>query len=328
MIITRTPFRISFAGGGSDLESYYSQFGGSVLSASINKYMYLSIHPFFNKNGYFLKYSQNELADDIKKIDHRIIREVFKDFRIRGVDFNSSADIPAGTGLGSSSAFTVGLINLCSAYRRKKMSKSEIATQACQIEIVKLSEPIGKQDQYACAVGGLNFITFQKNGKVVLERLKLNKKNIMTLENNLLLYFTGFTRQSKDILEEEKKNIIQKKKTISFLHRMVQLSKDLKLELEKGNIDSIGEIMNESWMFKKKLASGITNEMIDTFYSLALKNGALGGKLLGAGGGGFLLFYVTKNNINRVRGSLAKLKEVKFRLDHHGTTIIYNDQIK
>ena len=323
MIITRTPFRISFAGGGSDLRNYYEKFGGSVVSVSINKYIYLSMHPYFEENEYLLKYSKTEQAKSLEEIQHPIIRTVFKDYGIRGVDFNSSADIPSGTGLASSSAFTVGLINLCNAYTDQYMNKEVIAEKACKVEIEDLKEPIGKQDQYACACGGLNFIEFYKDGVVDVEKLYLQSDAYHVLEKNLLMFYTGKTRSAGSILAEQKKNTTNDEAKIKNLHKMVQLSKDLKEELLKGNTNAMGEILHSGWMYKKELADGISNPEIDYYYDLAIKNGALGGKLLGAGGGGFLLFYVEEQHRSRVRRALSDLKEIDFKFDNKGTSVIY-----
>ncbi len=323
MIITRTPFRISFAGGGSDLRNYYEKFGGSVVSVSINKYIYLSMHPYFEENEYLLKYSKTEQAKGVDEIQHPIIRTVFKDYGIRGVDFNSSADIPSGTGLASSSAFTVGLINLCNAYTDQYMNKEVIAEKACKVEIEDLKEPIGKQDQYACACGGLNFIEFYKDGVVDVEKLYLQSDAYHVLEKNLLMFYTGTTRAAGSILAEQKKNTTNDEAKIKNLHKMVQLSKDLKEELLKGNTNAMGEILHTGWMYKKELANGISNQDIDYYYDLAIKNGALGGKLLGAGGGGFLLFYVEEQHRSRVRRALSDLKEIDFKFDNKGTSVIY-----
>lgn len=322
MIITKTPFRISFSGGGSDIANYYEKFGGSVLSVSINKYVYLSIHPYFFKDGYLLKYSKTEDVTSVDEIKHPIIRTVFKKYGIKGVDFNSSADIPAGTGLASSSAFTVGLINLCNSYCDKYLSKEEMAALACQIEIDELKEPIGKQDQYACACGGLNFIEFLKDGAVNVEKLFLTSENYHKLEDNLMMFYTGETRSTGDILTEQTRNVSSDKAKIENLHKMVALSVDLKNELLKGNIDSMGEILHAGWNYKKELASGISNSNIDYYYDLALKNGASGGKLLGAGGGGFLLFYVKDENKEKLKNALD-LKELPFKFDSKGSGIIY-----
>lgn len=323
MIITRTPFRISFAGGGSDLRNYYEKFGGSVLSVSINKYIYLSMHPYFDENSYLLKYSKTELAKSLDEIQHPIIKEVFKKYGIVGVDFNSSADIPSGTGLASSSAFTVGLINLCNVFTDNYMDKEEIANQACKIEIEDLKEPIGKQDQYACACGGLNFIKFNKCGAVDVEKLYLPTDAYHVLEKNLLMFYTGKTRAAGSILAEQKKNTTSDEAKINNLHKMVKLSEDLREELLKGNVNAMGEILHTGWMYKKELANGISNPDIDYYYDLAIKNGALGGKLLGAGGGGFLLFYVEEHYKNKVREALKDLKEIDFNFDNKGTNIIH-----
>ena len=323
MIITRTPFRISFAGGGSDLANYYEKFGGAVLSTAINQYVYLSMHPYFFKDGYFLKYSQVEDVHNVDEIKHRIIREVFKLYDIRGVDFNSSADIPSGTGLASSSAFAAGLINLCNAYNETYLNKEEIAEQACRVEIELLKEPIGKQDQYACACGGLNFIEFETSGRVNVDKVFLTTDGYKRLEDNLMMFYTGQTRAAGDILKEQKKNTTDNAAKINNLHKMVQLAKDLREELLHNNIDAMGEILHRGWMYKKELAGGISNELINHYYDLALKNGASGGKLLGAGGGGFLLFYVKEENHQRVRYALRDLKELPFKFDNKGTTIIH-----
>lgn len=323
MIITRTPFRISFAGGGSDLKEYYLKYGGSVLSVSINKYVYLSMHPYFHANKYFLKYSKNEIVSDIKSIEHNIIREVFRDYNIKGVDFNSSADIPSGTGLGSSSAFTVGLITLCNAYTGRYMNQQDVANYACKIEIDKLNEPIGKQDQYAASVGGLNFIQFNQDNTVSMERVLLDHDNMYKLENNLLLFYLGTTRSASSILSEQKENTINDTKKLKNLHKMVELSNELKNKLQNNNIDAIGNILHKGWIYKKELASKISNEKIDFYYDKAMKNGAMGGKLLGAGGSGFLLFYVPKDKQENVRVSLKDLEEMDFKFDNEGTKVIY-----
>lgn len=323
MIITRTPFRISFAGGGSDLKEYFLKYGGSVLSVSIKKYIYLAMHPYFNENKFFLKYSDNELVNNVDDIKHRIIKQVFKEYDIKGVDFNSSADIPSGTGLGSSSAFTAGLISLCNAFTSRYMSKMDIASYACDIEINKLGSPIGKQDQYGCAVGGLNYIQFNQDDSVSMEKILIKADKLKELENNLCMFFLGTTRSSDSILSEQQKNTITNKAKIKNLHKMVKLSKELKIELQKSNIDSMGDILHRGWMYKKELASKISNERVDYYYNIAMKNGASGGKLLGAGETGFLLFYVPKNRQEQVESSLADLKKLNFQFDSEGTKVVY-----
>ena len=322
MIISRTPFRISFAGGGSDIVSYYSKFGGAVLSTSIDKYTYLSMHPYFIENKYFLKYSANELVETIDEIKHPLIREVFRYFNISGVDFNSSADIPSGTGLASSSAFATGLINLCAAYKGRYVSKTEIAKIACEIEIDILHEPIGKQDQYACSVGGLNLMEFHPNNETTVEKIHLSSSSLEKLQSNLLLFYLGRTRNAGAVLKEQNNNIIGEKK-LGNIHEMVKLVYELKAALLNNKIDGLGEILHTGWMLKKELANGISDSSIDENYEAGIKAGALGGKLLGAGGGGFLLFYVREKEKPAVRNALSHLVETAFTFDNTGTTIIF-----
>lgn len=325
MIITRTPFRISFAGGGSDLRSFYLENGGAVLSVSIDKYVFLSMHPYFHHNKYFLKYSSSELVDSVDKIQHRIIKQVFSDYRVAGVDFNSSADVPAGTGLGSSSTFTVGLISLCNAYTGKYMSKEAIAEYACDIEINRLGEPIGKQDQYAAAMGGLNYISFTRNDGVVVEKIIMDRGKYRELEDNLLLFYLGDTRSASAILKEQSASLAVDSRKIEGTRRIVGLAGDLRRELQAGNVGAMGEIMHAGWMYKKELASGISNGRIDSYYELGMKNGAKGGKLLGAGGGGFILFYAERQDQDRLRAAMSDLEEFNFRFDESGTSVIYYD---
>ena len=323
MIITRTPFRISFAGGGTDIKNYYEKYGGCVLSAAINKYMYLSMHPYFNENGYLLKYLKTENVANIDDIKHPIIKAIFKRYKIRGVDFNSSADIPSGTGLASSSAFTSGLITLCNAYTNAAMSKEETAKLACKIEIDDLKSPIGKQDQYACTFGGLNFIEFNGDETVKVQPLKLSDKKVKEFENNLLMFYTGKTHNSEEILKEQNWNLQNSKNKINNLHKIKELAITLKKELENGNIDSTGEILNENWEYKKELSNGISNSEIDEIYETGIKNGAIGGKLLGAGGGGFLLFYAKEENHVQLRSAMKNFKELIFEFNFDGTKVIY-----
>ncbi len=322
MIISRTPFRISFAGGGSDLQSYYKHYGGAVVSTTIDKYTYLSMHPYFAETKILLKYSSTELVNNCSEIKHPLIREIFKFFHISGVDFSSSADIPSGTGLASSSAFAAGLINLCAAYKGMYFSKYDIAKIACDIEINKLNEPIGKQDQYACSVGGLNFIEFQKNEQVQVEKISLKLEKLELLQDNLLMFYLGKTRSAASILVNQKANIENNKK-IENIHKMVKLAYDLKVELTKQNIDSVGDILHAGWMYKKELAEGIADQNINYNYDIGINAGAKGGKLLGAGGGGFLLFYVEKDKQMAVKKSLSHLVETPFNFENTGTSIIF-----
>ena len=323
MIISRTPFRISFSGGGSDLPDYYRDHGGCVVSVPINKYVYLAMHPYFMLDRYFLKYSHNELVDNVDSIQHPIIRQVFKRYNIHGVDFNSSADVPSGTGLGSSSAFTVGLVNLCNAYVSRYMSQEEIAALACRVEIDDLHEPIGKQDQYGCAIGGLKYVEFMADESVTVRHIVMRPDTRRTLEESLMMFYLGGTRAAGDILAEQKKSISEGNSAVSRLHKLVELTRILRDELAANNVESLGEILHTAWTYKKELSSRVTNERIDYYYELALRNGAVGGKLLGAGGSGFLLFYVRVEDQPGLRVALKDLQEYSFGFDQTGTGIIY-----
>ncbi len=321
MLITKTPFRVSFCGGGSDMAAYYERYGGCVLSTTINKYIYLSIHPYFNEHQTLLKYSENELVDDIRDIRHSIFHQILADMDVSGVEISSTADVPGGTGLGSSSAFTVGLLHTLYSYKGTFASKARLAKEACEVEIDKLGSPIGKQDQYAAAFGGLNFIRFNKDGTVSVSPVMMRASTHKTLEQNLLMFYTGTTRSANDILREQKKNISQDEKNQN-LQSMCRLAEAMKEALECGDLTRFGQIMHESWLLKKTLAAGITNPDIDQAYEAAIQNGALGGKLLGAGGGGFLLFYCEPQYQKQVRESIG-FREFPFRFEHDGTSVVY-----
>lgn len=321
MIITKTPFRVSFCGGGSDMANFYEKYGGCVLSTSINKYCYISIHPYFNENQTLLKYSENELVDSPDQIKHRIFRQVLTDMGIHGVEISSTADIPGGTGLGSSSTFTVGLLNTLNCYKGKFVSKDKLAKLACEVEIEKLGNPIGKQDQYGAALGGLNFIKFNQDGSVSHEPILMEGKTYKKLQKNLLMFYTGTTRSANTILAEQTKNITSDDKARNLL-KMCGLAKDMKVALENNDISSFGKILDEGWQLKKELASGIANPAIDEAYEIAMKNGALGGKLLGAGGGGFLLFYCEEEKQEQLKKAIG-LRELDFSFERDGTSVIY-----
>lgn len=323
MIITRTPFRVSLCGGGSDLPSFYEKNGGCVISTTINKYMYITVHPSFQENETTLKYSKTETVQEIKDIEHPIFKQCLEDLNIKGVEITSIADIPQGTGLGSSSSFTVGLLNALYSYKREFVSKEELASKACKVEIEELGNKIGKQDQYAAAYGGLNYYQFNKDGSVYVEPVLMTKEAFHQLEENLIMMYVGGVHSASKILEEQSKNVGKTGNKEQNLIKMCELTKKLKKELECGNVDALGEILHESWMLKKTLASGISNPNIDKWYETARENGAIGGKLLGAGGGGFLLFYVKKENRQKVIDSLNELTELDFKFDHQGTTPIF-----
>jgi len=321
MIITKTPFRVSFCGGGRGMANFYVKYGGCVLSTSINKYCYISIHPYFNENQTVLKYSENELVDSPDQIKHRIFRQVLTDMGIHGVEISSTADIPGGTGLGSSSTFTVGLLNTLNCYKGKFVSKDKLAKLACEVEIERLGNPIGKQDQYGAALGGLNFIKFNQDGSVSHEPILMEGKTYKELQKNLLMFYTGTTRSANTILAEQTKNITSEDKARNLL-KMCGLAKDMKVALENNDISSFGKILDEGWQLKKELASGIANPAIDEAYEIAMKNGALGGKLLGAGGGGFLLFYCEEEKQDQLKKAIG-LRELDFSFERDGTSIVY-----
>lgn len=321
MIITKTPFRVSFAGGGSDLAAFYREHSGCVLSTTINKYCYLSIHPYFDSRYTLLKYSQNELVDDLSKIEHKIFNCVLNEQQVHGVEITSTADIPSGTGLGSSSTFTVGLLNTLACYQGKYMSKEKLASKACEIEIEKLGNPIGKQDQYAAAYGGLNFIRFNKDDTVSVEPIVMRSETCKNLQKNLVMFYTGETRSANDILSEQKKNISKADKIANLLE-MCKLAKNMKDALEANDLSSFGNFLNIGWRLKRTLASGISNPNIDLAYETAMKNGALGGKLLGAGGGGFFLFYCEQEKQEQLRIAL-KMRQLKFEFENDGAAVVY-----
>lgn len=322
MIISRTPFRISFAGGGSDLPAYYHQSPGAVLSTSINKYMYIVIHPFFYRNQIQLKYSKTELVNSIKEISHPIFREVLSTYELSGVDINSIADIPSGTGLGSSSAFTVGLLNAARAYLYIPSSGMQLAKMACEIEIEKLGGSIGKQDQYAVAFGGLNFITFNIDDTVNVEKVIMKPEKKAELEENLHMIYIGGQHSACTILTKQSMGMSNNSK-FSIQGEMVKLAHQLKKTLESNEIDNFGHILHEGWLLKKSITEGISNSFIDSVYKRGIEAGATGGKLLGAGGAGFILFYCPKERKEEFKLKMADFEEMHFNFDNTGSNIIY-----
>ena len=324
MIITKTPFRISFVGGGSDLPAYYTQRKGAVLSTTIDKYMYISTHKFFEKDKIRCKYSQTETVDHVDELQHPILRTVLKDFDLNGIEVSSIADIPGGTGMGSSSSFTVGLLHNLTAYSGLDITKEGLGSGACRVELDLLKEPIGKQDQYAAAFGGLNVIEFLPNGTVHVEPVLISDQTRSALNANLKLYYIGNQRSASGILAEQKKNTAQKENFVA-LGKMVDLVYDLKDALTQGNLNDFGSILHENWLLKQSLASGITNPRINDLYSSALGAGALGGKLLGAGGGGFMLFYVPTHQQSAVDDAMQSLdaQSFDFNMESIGSQIIH-----
>lgn len=322
MIISRTPFRISFAGGGSDMPSFYQREIGAVVSTSIDKYMYIAIHPFFDKNKIQLKYSKTELVDAIEDIKHPIFREVLSHYNLKGIDLNSIADVPAGTGLGSSSAFTVGLLNVVKAYLKRVVSSEKLAELACDVEINKVGSPIGKQDQYAAACGGLNFITFYGDETVNVEKIIMRADKKKELQDNLIMIYVGGNHSANEILKRQQESM-NSAVQFNMQKQMARQAFELKSLLENNNIDDFGRFLHEGWMMKKNLANGISNSYIDEIYNKGIQSGALGGKLLGAGGAGFVLFYCPLEKQDLFKKSMTDLYELKFGFDTGGSKIIY-----
>ncbi len=310
-------------GGGSDLQAFYRHSQGAVLSTTINKFTYISSHNFFNENELRIKYSQTENVNCVDEIKHPIVREVLRKFNAKGaLEISSNADVPAGTGLSSSSSFTVGLLhNLYTVFGRF-VTKERLAADACNIEIEKLKEPIGKQDQFAAAFGGLNVIKFNSSETVSVEPVHLKKDIYEALQDNLLLFYTGKPRKASDILSEQKDNM-QSAKKVDVLKKMVELVWHLRDCLYDARLDMFGKILHANWLLKKQLASKISNSHIDGIYKTAIGNGASGGKLLGAGSGGFLLFYCDKSKQSALRQALSGLKELDFKFENEGSKVIY-----
>ena len=324
MIIARSPLRISLGGGGTDLPSYYKEHGGFLLAAAIDKYVYTTVlRPF--SPGIYLKYSKIEQVDQVDNVQHPIIREVLKEMKLDTpqIEITTLTDIPAGTGLGSSGSFTTALLKGLFTHYRREIHPKELAELACKIELEKLGEPIGKQDQYIAAFGGITSFTFNKDGTVVSENLEISTDTLHNLEDNLLLFFTGISRSASHILiDQDKRSKANDEEITRNLHYIKELgfrSRDCLLD---GNMELFGQLMNEHWEHKRLRSSGMTNDYIDDIYTKALQNGAIGGKLVGAGGGGFLMFYAS--NRNNLREAMAKfnLEEVRFSFDYEGTKII------
>ena len=324
MIITRSPLRITLGGGGTDSPSYYREHGGFVISAAIDKYVYVSvIRPF--SPGIFLKYSQLEKVDQIDQVEHRIIREALRmlDFKTPQIEITTLADIPAGTGLGSSGSFTTALLKALYTHRKRLILMDELARLACEIEINRLNEPIGKQDQYIAAFGGITCFHFNPDESVNAAPLKLSMDTLFDLEDNLLLFFTGYTRSAGNILLDQQQRIEKSDPTmLANLDYVKELGLQSQVALEAGHIAEFGEIMHEHWEHKRKRSKGMSNPQIDEWYELGRKNGALGGKLVGAGGGGFLLFYAQDRKQLRQAMKNAGLEEVRFRFDFEGTKVL------
>ncbi len=324
MIITRSPLRISLGGGGTDLPSYYREHSGFVIAAAIDKYVYITLHHTFVEE-LIIKYSKMERVTSVDDVQHPIIREALKLTSTEPpyLEIASMADIPAGTGLGSSGSFTTALLKALHAHKRHLIHPEELAEQACHIEIDRLKEPVGKQDQYIAAYGGITCFRFMPNGQVEAWPLKIDRDTLYGLEDNLLLFFTGYSRSASSILKEQDSKSKESDKAMTDnLHFVKELGRQSKEAFEKGDLHAFGELMNVHWEHKKKRSANMSNPQINEWYDLARQNGAVGGKLIGAGGGGFLMFYAEDKARLRKAMREAGLQEVRFRFDFEGTTVV------
>ena len=322
MIIVQTPLRVSFFGGGTDFRSFFLEEGGCVLSSAIDKHIFVTIKKRFDQK-LRVGYTQTEMVDHVAEIQHELIREAFIRTGIdRGVEITTMGDIPSkGSGLGSSSTVTVGTLHAMYTLKGELMTAECLARQACEIEIDRLKKPIGIQDQYIAAFGGLRFMEFTTSGEVLTQKIELPPSQARRLNENLMLFFTGITRPSGSILYEQKENINDRRAILREMKRMAYVARD---ELLSGNNDVIGELLLKSWSLKKQLASKISNGGIDEIYETALRAGAIGGKITGAGGGGFLLLYCPHERQEAVRRALCNLQELPFQLEHDGSKVIFN----
>lgn len=316
MLISKTPLRISFVGGGTD-NLMDQSFEGNVVSITIDKYIYISLNNKFDKKFRF-SYSKTENVSDVTKINHNMLRETFKYFKInRPLEITSVADVPSyGSGLGSSSSFLVGLINCINVKYNLKLSKKEIADTACKIEIDILKKPVGMQDQYIASYGGLNWINFKSKKKVVLKKINLTSKKLEQFNKNLFLIYTNKLRKSETVLDK-----IKKKRNIDALKKLSDLALDFKYELINGNLNNLGKIMHENWIYKKELSQNTSNNYLDSIYNLGLRSGSSGGKILGAGGGGFMLFYVEEKFKKKFCKNMNNFRFIEFNFSKNGSTI-------
>ena len=322
MIITQTPLRISFLGGGTDFKEYYIKNEGYVVSSAIDKYIFVILKERFDDLIY-VNYSRKEIVDSVDKIEHDLVREAMKVTGVKnGIEITMLADIPSeGSGLGSSSSLIVGLLNAFYTYKGKQVTNEQLAREACEIEIERCGKPIGKQDQYIAAYGGISAIKFNKDDTVDVERIAIDEGLRRKFGSNFLLFFTGITRSSANILTEQKANTGDKFKELDSIK---SLAVEAKKYIDREHYEEIGNLLNKNWMIKKELSSNISNKEIEMMYNSALMAGALGGKIAGAGGGGFLLLYVNRELQNNVRRALAKYREMPFLLEQDGSKVIFN----
>ena len=329
MIISRSPVRITLGGGGTDLASYYSKYGGALIAAAIDKYTLVTAHTRFDDD-IKLNYSHTEQTKRVNEIKHNIFRESLKLLKIkRGIELTSLSDMPSSSGLGTSGSFTIAVLNVLHTYKKEFVSQKKLAEEACKIEIDILKEPIGKQDQYIAAFGGITFFEFAKDGKVKVRPIKMSEEARDELHNNIILFYTGITRSASKILrEQDDKSKRDEGKTLEALHEIKRIGLETKKAFERDDIDKLGEYLDMHWNIKKQLSTGVSNRFIDGCYTLAKNNGALGGKIMGAGGGGFFMFYHNGNNNQKTRfiKTMAKkgLKKMRFNFDFEGSKIVLN----
>ena len=327
MIITRTPFRVTLGGGGTDLPSYYKNYGGFIFSFALNKYMFINVKLDFADDLIRVKYSESETVSNINEIKHDIARECLRKHNInKAIEIVSMADIPAGSGLGSSSSYTVGLLNALRTSKRDYISLKDLAEEACEIEMDILKKPVGKQDQYLAVFGGFTVLEISRDGNVSVTRANVNSSTIEDLKRNLIMFYTGQERENKQILESQSKSTEKgEKKVMESLHYIKESGYKILDIVEKGNITDLGIMFDKHWQYKKRMANGISNEHYDTIYDEAKNNGAIGGKITGAGGGGFFTFYCEENQ-EKLRSKMKeyKLRELKFDFDYEGTKVLAN----
>jgi D-glycero-alpha-D-manno-heptose-7-phosphate kinase len=327
MIITRTPFRLTLGGGGTDLPSFYREHGGFILAVALDKYMFLNVNTPILDDFVRVRYTKSELVDTTEQVEHTLAREALRQFNIRsGIEVVSIADIPSGTGLGSSSCYLVGLLRALHALTDSPVGPHELAEEACHIELDILAKPIGKQDQYMAAFGGLTKLDIARDGTVQVSRLRVRREVMESLERNILLFYTGEMRDATKILGQQDNSSRQKDtKVVGSLREILEIGHEVAACVERGNLRRLGELMDVHWQSKKRLAQGLTNPRIDAWYELAKRNGAIGGKISGAGGGGFLMLYC-EDGKDGLRTAMcgAGLRELNFRFEFEGSKVIFD----
>lgn len=327
MIVSRTPLRVSFVGGGTDIGWYYEKGEGAVVSTTIDKYIYITVNKKFDGK-LRVSYSKTEMVDDVSDLRHDLVRECLKLVGVnKGIEITSISDVPSeGTGLGSSSSYTVGVLNGLYGHRGKDVSSERLAKEACKIEIEILGKPIGKQDQYIAAYGGLQYIQFNPDGTVEVDPIMCKPKTKEKLAGDLLMLYTGKTRGTDYMLKKQKKSVLNSEAKRKGMGKMVQLAKEMKRTLSRNDLNTFGELLHENWLLKKDLADEISNGKIDAWYKKARRNGAVGGKILGAGGGGFLLLYAPNSKHKKILAALPELSPFKFSFESQGSKIVYRDE--